>query len=353
MMRNSHRILSKERRKILHFSSVINTIINRTNMPIIVGKSKRVVETDGFTIDEYAGNIGSNDDQMSLAVVKVSKPYEEPWLTLQYDEWMAVMKGQVDCHVIDEETQKEIKAVSAVAGDTIFIAKGQRFKPVFPVADTEYIPVCIPAFTPDRCVREEEDTHNSKDKDEEKRITERLSKLHQEGRKGNNTNNGNTFETPTSTSTTTTGENCFLYHMCEKSLWELAINSDNAYFPPTFTKDGGFTHATSKANKLIETANHFYTSSQDDWICLQLCDAKTLKNKCGIVTVFEEPKPVGSTAVREEWKKDSKKEEETAALFPHIYGGIPVSVPGIVIGTYPMERDSTNGTFVRIIGLTQ
>lgn len=40
-------------------------------MPKIVGKSTRVVETDGFTIDEYAGNVGSNDDTMSLAVVKV------------------------------------------------------------------------------------------------------------------------------------------------------------------------------------------------------------------------------------------------------------------------------------------
>jgi len=313
-------------------------------MPKIVGKSTRVVETDGFTIDEYAGNVGSNDDTMSLAVVKVSKPYAEPWLTLRYDEWMCVMKGQVDCHVIDEQTQKEIKAVSAVAGDTIFIAKGQRFKPVFPVADTEYVPVCIPAFKPDRCVREE-DNHDSKD--EEKKITERLSELHQEGKKDND-NKGDNFETPTST--ITTGKNCFLYHMCEKSLWEIAINSNIAYFPPTFTKDGGFTHATSKANKLIETANHFYTSSKDDWICLKLCDASTLKNKCGIVTVFEEPKPVGSTAVREEWK-DSNKEE--TALFPHIYGGIPVSVPGIVVGTYPMERDSTNGTFLRITGLTQ
>lgn len=71
MMRHSHRIFRKERRKILHYSSSIRPIINRSNMPKIVGKSTRVVETDGFTIDEYAGNVGSNDDRMSLAVVKV------------------------------------------------------------------------------------------------------------------------------------------------------------------------------------------------------------------------------------------------------------------------------------------
>ena len=122
-------------------------------IPKIVGKSTRVVETEGFSIDEFAGNVGSNDDTMSLAVVKVSKPYSEPWLTLHYDEWIAVIRGQMDCMVFDEKTQKEVKALSAVAGDTIFIEKGQRFKPVFPVADTEYIPVCIPAFKPERCIR--------------------------------------------------------------------------------------------------------------------------------------------------------------------------------------------------------
>ena len=41
------------------------------------------------------------------------------------------------------------------------------------------------------------------------------------------------------------------------------------------------------SRRLIETANHFYTDLKDDWICLKLCGAKNLKNKCGIVTVFE------------------------------------------------------------------
>eukprot|EP00529_Nitzschia_sp_RCC80_P041483 CAMPEP_0113466734 /NCGR_PEP_ID=MMETSP0014_2-20120614/14434_1 /TAXON_ID=2857 /ORGANISM="Nitzschia sp." /LENGTH=41 /DNA_ID=CAMNT_0000358985 /DNA_START=108 /DNA_END=229 /DNA_ORIENTATION=- /assembly_acc=CAM_ASM_000159 len=41
-------------------------------MPKIVGKSTRVVETPDLSIDEFAGNVGSQDDTMSLAVVKVS-----------------------------------------------------------------------------------------------------------------------------------------------------------------------------------------------------------------------------------------------------------------------------------------
>jgi uncharacterized protein (DUF952 family) len=307
-------------------------------MPKIVGKSTRVVETDGFTIDEYAGNVGSKDDTMSLAVVKVSKPYSEPWLTLEYDEWIAVIKGKVDCHVMDEATQTETKAVSAVAGETIFIEKGQRFKPVFPVADTEYIPVCIPAFKPERCKREDED----RDKDEEKQITERLLELHTQEQPSSNTA-CDKDDQGADDKAIDNYDNCSLYHMCEKSMWNAAVDSDAAYFAPTFQQDGGFTHASFVPEKLIETANHFYTSSKDDWICLKLCSAKILKNKCGIVTVFEEPKGVGTADTKDEWNDN---------VFPHIYAGIPVSIPGIVTEVYPMKRDPTNGKFLSITGLT-
>jgi len=304
-------------------------------MPKIVGKAVRVVETEGFTIDEYAGNVGSNDDTMSLAVVKVTKPYSEPWLTLQYDEWMSVLRGQVDCHVMDEATQTEIKAVSAVAGETIFIEKGQRFKPVFPVADTEYVPVCIPAFKPERCKREDDGL----DKDEEEKITERLSQLH---------NKGQSSDDKSSNVSNESNDNidydlCSLYHMCEKSLWDAAIDSEAAYFPPTFHEDGGFTHASFIPEKLIETANHFYTSSKDNWVCLKLCNSKTLKNKCGIVTIFEEPKGVGAVETKGDWK---------GSVFPHIYGGIPVTISGIVMEVFTMKRDPVSGKFLSITGLT-
>ena len=302
-------------------------------MPKIIGKSTRVVETDGFSIDEYAGNVASKDDTMSLAVVKVSKPYSEPWLTLDYDEWIAVIKGRVDCHIMDEATQTETKAVSAVAGETIFVEKGQRFKPVFPVAETEYVPVCIPAFKPERCKREDDD----RDKDEEKKITEKLAELH------SNDGSDQVEVADTAKGASLGYENHPLYHMCEVSAWKAAVDSGAAYFPPTFHQDGGFTHASLVPKNLIDTANHFYTASKDDWVCLKLCGSEVLKNKCGIVTVFEEPKSVGMTEVKDEWMNQ---------VFPHIYGGIPVSITGIVTETYPMKRDTSSGRFLSITGLT-
>jgi hypothetical protein len=37
-----------------------------------------------------------------------------------------------------------------------FIQKGERFRPIFPTCNVSYIPVCLPAFRPDRCTREED-----------------------------------------------------------------------------------------------------------------------------------------------------------------------------------------------------
>ena len=118
-------------------------------MPKIVGKSVRVVDHDGLTIDECAGNVASNEDTLSIAMVKVEKPTTEPWLTLHYDEWICVTKGLMELHSPDGTVLK------VKAGDTAFVAEGEKFRPIFPEGGVEYVPICLPAFRPDRCIREE------------------------------------------------------------------------------------------------------------------------------------------------------------------------------------------------------
>ena len=115
----------------------------------VVGKATNVVKTDSFAIDECVGNVATNDDRMSLARVFVSQPGEEPWLTLGYDEWIYCCSGRLVFGLPDGST------VELKAGETALVDKGTRFQPRFPEAGTSYIPVCIPAFRPDRCVREE------------------------------------------------------------------------------------------------------------------------------------------------------------------------------------------------------
>jgi len=235
-------------------------------------------------------------------------------------------------HCFEKEEEEE-KTLEVSAGQTCFVGKGERFRPVFPVAPTEYVPVCLPAFRPDRCVREE---------GEDSDVTKKLLKLHdmEDG----------VDENTDVTSCRVNGDDDkgrdpnVLYHMCEKNRWEDAVKSKKAYYPPTFEQDGFFTHATAVPQRLLHTANHFYTKSPSEWICLQL-DRSALRN-VGIVTKDEGGLPVGDTAV-----SDRIKENEW--ICPHIYGGIPTSESlGVLVKIFPMVRNETTGEFLNIVGLT-
>ena len=206
-------------------------------MPKIVGGSQRVVDADGLTIDEYAGNVATEDDRISIALVKVLEPSSEPWLTLDYDEWMCVLKGRMVLLYGSGQTL-EVKA-----GATVFIGKGERFRPTFPDGGTEYVPVCLPAFRPDRCKREEE---------EGGAVSKKLAELHSK------------------TAAPAAEPSEVLYHMCVASHWEESKRLGEAYYPPTFEVDGDYTHATGVPSRLITTANHFYTAVEGDWICRAL-----------------------------------------------------------------------------------
>ena len=143
--------------------------------------------------------------------------------------------------------------------------------------------------------------------------------------------------------TTTTNDDKVLYHMCQKILWDTSINNATAYYPPTFEQDGYFTHATAIPDRLLATANHFYTSSVGEWICIAL--SQDALHNVGIVTKYEAPMAVGTTETNNEWAEQELK-------CPHIYGGIPAHIPGIFLKSYPMLRDEATGQFLGIPGLT-
>lgn len=263
------------------------------------------MEVAGLTVRELIGNASTKQDTLSVAHETISLPSAEPWKTNFFDEWLHVMKGKID--VMHSDDHK----LTVNAGETCYVAKGERYRPMFPDANTEFIAICSPAFKPERCVREEEGSSG---------VSDKLKALH-------------------SSRTLEDGYPESIFHMCEKAPWEAALATEEAYFPPTFEKDGGFTHASTEAKSLITTANHFYQNSKDEWICIEL--SRSALKKLGIVTRFEEAKPVGDTPTAE---------HAESVIYPHIFGGIPASVPGIVTKTFPMIRDPS-GKFLSIEGM--
>jgi len=281
-------------------------------------------------IDELVGNIASKgqatQDRISIAYVQAKAGTAEPWLTLQYDEWMAVRKGRVviefdsDVPVSSgevasnsEKRRKTLSQLEATAGQTIFIERGTHFHPTFP-EDAEYIPVCLPAFRPDRCLREDEG-------EEHAGIAAKLKVLHT----STSSNGQKSEETPE-----------VLYHMTPRADWEAAKVQGTAYYPRTFEVDGHYTHATGVPSRLVTTANHFYQDIPGDWICLEF--TRTSLRRCGIHVRDEEAMPVGEKPVGDAWGN---------WICPHVIGGIPVSV---VDKEYVMKRDGTK--FLSIDGLT-
>eukprot|EP00804_Cyclotella_cryptica_P028175 CCRYP_011036-RA/>CCRYP_011036-RA protein AED:0.00 eAED:0.00 QI:87/-1/1/1/-1/1/1/421/307 len=253
----------------------------------MIGESIKVVDHDGITIQECVGNAATSVDELSLALVKVARPTSEPWLTIQYDEYIHVTEGCVELHYFDAE-KKESSHLSVYAGQTALIEKGTRFQPRFPVGSTKYIPVCLPAFKPERCAREEGT--------EASEVSMKLRELHSKEIPSPQEVNNKYDDINT------------IYHMCQKTAWEERKSQAKAYFPPTFLADGKMTHATAEPERLISTANHFYTSSKGDWICLEL-NRRNLE-QMGIVTLFEMAMPVGEKGVDANWED---------WVFPHIY----------------------------------
>eukprot|EP00227_Mantoniella_beaufortii_P001759 CAMPEP_0197616712 /NCGR_PEP_ID=MMETSP1326-20131121/60667_1 /TAXON_ID=1155430 /ORGANISM="Genus nov. species nov., Strain RCC2288" /LENGTH=290 /DNA_ID=CAMNT_0043185599 /DNA_START=61 /DNA_END=933 /DNA_ORIENTATION=- len=283
-------------------------------MPKIVGNASRVVDDGhGLTIDELVGNVASSEDTISIAHVRVTAPTSEPWLTLDYDEWMCVMSGKMTLMFDDGASQLVVNA-----GQTVFIAKGERFKPEFPEGDCVYVPVCLPAFRPDRCIREEGGVDSE--------VSKKLKALH---------STPAAATPPPAAAAAPPAE--VLYHMCEKALWDKAVAVGDAYYPPTYEADGFYTHATAVPSRLITTANHFYTASVGDWVCLRL--SRSALRRGGIYVRDEEALPVGDQKVGDDWG---------SWICPHIIGGIPLSA---VNATFPMVRDGPK--FLHIAGIME
>jgi hypothetical protein len=119
-----------------------------------------------------------------------------------------------------------------------------------------------------------------------------------------------------------------LYHMCPKSAYRAASRT---YFPPTYDDDK-FTRALHDPSRLMETANCFYQPTsppEEEWICLQI-DTMTLR--------------VDSIEVTME-----ASELDANLQCPRVFGGIPKES---VKQTYTIQRNTSTGEFVSVLGLT-
>lgn len=138
-------------------------------VPVVVDPVD-VVKAPALTITEFFGHVGSKEGHISACVAKVDEACSEAWQTPDFAEWVLVLSGAV-------HLQRSDGGVTEVpAGTGCFLPANTRVKWVWP-EPCVYVPICMPAFNPDGCHREEE---VGSAKDENPETMKRLHELHEE-----------------------------------------------------------------------------------------------------------------------------------------------------------------------------
>ena len=112
-------------------------------MPTII-KNPTKIEAAGNKpkiIEEFIGRVNSSHENISLAKMTSPAGWEESGQTPEFDEFTLVLKGTLTVNT-------KGKVYEVKAGQAIITHKGEWIKYSTPNEDTEYIAICLPAFSP-------------------------------------------------------------------------------------------------------------------------------------------------------------------------------------------------------------
>lgn len=119
-------------------------------MPTII-KNPTNIEAAGNKpkiIEEFIGRVNSSNQQISIAKMQSPQGWEEPGQTPEFDEYTIVLKGML-------RVETKGKTFNIKAGEAIITHKGEWIKYSTPNEATEYIAICLPAFSADKVHRDE------------------------------------------------------------------------------------------------------------------------------------------------------------------------------------------------------
>ena len=115
--------------------------------------SPSIIESAGNKpkiIREYIGQINSNTKDISLAHMISPKGWEEPGQRPEFHEYTLVLKGELS--VQTKKHRLKVKPGQAIVTDP-----GEWIKYDTKNAETEYIAVCLPAFSIDTVHRDKDE----------------------------------------------------------------------------------------------------------------------------------------------------------------------------------------------------
>jgi ethanolamine utilization protein EutQ (cupin superfamily) len=118
-------------------------------MPTIIKNPTKIEAAGNKTkiIEEFIGKVNSSNEQISIAKMKSPVGWEEPGQTPEFDEYTIILNGML-------RVETKTGTFDIKAGEAIITHKGEWIKYSTPNEGTEYIAVCLPAFSPETVHRD-------------------------------------------------------------------------------------------------------------------------------------------------------------------------------------------------------
>jgi nucleoside 2-deoxyribosyltransferase/mannose-6-phosphate isomerase-like protein (cupin superfamily) len=113
-------------------------------------RSPEVIQAAGVIpkrIEEFVGRVSTKTGELSLARMKSPKGWVEPGQTPEFTEYTLVLAGTL--RVASRSGSLDVRA-----GEAVVTRPGEWVQYSTPLEDSEYVAVCLPAFSPDTVHRD-------------------------------------------------------------------------------------------------------------------------------------------------------------------------------------------------------
>ncbi len=123
-------------------------------MPELIAAPTRIPVPGGKVIDEYVGRVTTGTESVSVAHMVAPGGWTEPAQAPEFDEITVVLRGVVRVDIIGGDGGTE--TIEVPAGQALVTRAGERVRYSTGDEETEYVAVCLPAFSPDTVNRDVE-----------------------------------------------------------------------------------------------------------------------------------------------------------------------------------------------------
>ena len=119
-------------------------------MPILIQNPARIQCAGNLpkTIDEYVGRVNNQEKRLSVAHMRSPAGWTEPGQTPEFQEYTLVLRGKL--HVRHKDGAFEV-----AAGQAVVTHAGEWVQYSTPNEATEYVAICLPAFSLETVHRDE------------------------------------------------------------------------------------------------------------------------------------------------------------------------------------------------------